>query len=896
VRLASLAMIAGAVVWTGAAPAAAGDSAGAVAGGRRGSAASLSAGAEHTCALRDTSEISCWGSDAFGQVGNGDLVGEVTDQQYQTPANTPLPSSRTGKAIAAGGRNSCVLLDDNRISCWGDDTSGQIGDGPVNNNLSEPDTVVTTPETVVSLAVNLDYSCGLFATGNVQCWGSDDDGQLGNGGADVTPGGGDVDTATNAPALEFPAARTASAVTTGSTHACAILDNAQISCWGSNGDGEVGNGSGAAVITAPSATLALPGGQSAEGVSAGRNHTCAVLSSGGVTCWGSDSNGQLGNGAPTADVTQPPSAIALPAGAVAVATSANHTCAVLTTNALYCWGDDDSGQIGTAGANADAATPVSVLSNVEAVALGDNHTCALLTNGSVTCWGSDSKGQLGNGAAGNTDAPGASISGLTVARNAGTPSAPSGMAATGGRETASLSWTAPLDTGGAAITGYRVQESVNDGTTWVTIVDNTGSTTTSIVLTSATTSATARYRVAAINSVGASPFSQPSNAVVIDPLTDIKAFTPIRLLDTRQNGETIDGLFKGEGPNSAGNVLKVQIAGRGGIAGVPANAPAAVLNLTSVRADPGGFATLYPCGDLPNASTLNFPANRNVANAAIAKLDAQGFVCIFTSVTSELIIDATGYVPVLSKVSTVEPARLFDTRASGATIDGQRQREGAIGGGTTVEVQITGRPGVPAGADTAVLNITAANPTAKGFATVYPCGTLPGSSSLNFDARVNKANAVVSKLTSSGSVCVFVEQTTEIILDVTGYSASSTLSSVNPGRLFDTRPTGQTVDGIGAGGGVVEAETFVKIPVAGRNGVPANARFAALSVVSVNGRGRGFLTVYPCTATPPLASTLNYEAGQNVPNLALTSLNAAGEVCVFASAATDVLVDVTAYQ
>jgi alpha-tubulin suppressor-like RCC1 family protein len=892
-----MALIAGAVVWTGAVPAAAGDSAGAVAGGRRGAAASLSAGAEHTCALRNDSTISCWGSDAFGQVGNGDLVGEVSDQQYQTPANTPLPASRAGRAIAAGGVNSCVLLDDNRISCWGDDTSGQIGDGPGNNNLSEPDTVVTTLETVVSLAVNVDYSCGLFATGSVRCWGSDDDGQLGNGGADVTPGGGDVDTATSAPSLEFPAARTASAVTAGRSHACAILDNAQISCWGSNGDGEVGNGSTAAVITAPSATLAFPGGLTAEGVSAGGSHTCAVLSSGGVSCWGSDSNGQLGNGAPSADVTQPPSAISLPAGAVAVATGANHSCAVLTTNALYCWGDDDSGQIGTAGANADAISPALILSaGVQAVALGDNHTCALLTDGSVACWGSDSKGQLGNGAAGNTDAPGASITGLTVAQNAGTPSAPSGMSATGGRETASLSWTAPLDTGGAAITGYRVQESVNDGATWVTVVDNTGTTATSIVLTSATTSAAARYRVAAINSVGASPYSQPSNAVVVEPLTDIKALTPIRLLDTRENGETIDDLFEKSGANPAGNVLKVQIAGRGGIAGVPANAPAAVLNLTSVRADPGGFATLYPCGDLPNASTLNFPANRNVANAAIAKLDAQGSVCIFTNVTSELIIDATGYIPVLSKVSTVEPARLFDTRASGATIDGLRQREGAIGGGSTVEVQITGRPGVPAGADTAVLNITAANPTAKGFATVFPCGALPGSSSLNFDARVNKANAVVAKLTPTGSVCVFVEQTTEIILDVTGYAASSTLKPVDPGRLFDTRPSGQTVDGVGAGGGVVAGETFVKVQVAGRGGVPAGARFAALSVVSVNGRGRGFLTVYPCTATPPLASTLNYEAGQNVPNLALTSLNATGEVCVFASASTDVLVDVTAYQ
>jgi alpha-tubulin suppressor-like RCC1 family protein len=900
-RLAALAVAASSVVWMGAAPVDAGDSAGAVAGGRRGSAASLSAGAGHTCALLNNNTISCWGDDAKGQVGNSNVPGEP--ETYQTPENTQLPVGRTAKAIATGGENSCVVLDDNRQSCWGRDDSGQIGDGPSPSNISAPTAVVATTETVVAVAVNVDYSCSLFTSGSVRCWGSDDDGQLGNGGADVGVDGADVDTASNARAVEFPSGLAASAVTTGKTHACAILDNAQISCWGSNGDGEIGNGTSGTPVTAPSAALTLPAGRTAESVSAGGNHTCAVLDNEGVTCWGSDASGQLGNGASSADVTQPPSPISLPGGAVAVATGRAHSCAVLVSNELYCWGDDSQGQIGTAGPNANSPTPVliPIAPGVEAVALGDDHTCALLTNGGVTCWGSDTKGQLGNGAAeGSISAPsGVSIPGLTVAPNAGTPSAPREMTASGGRETATLGWVAPIDAGGSgqAISGYRIQESVDNGVTWVTRVENTGSTALNFVLSPATTSEVARYRVAAINSVGVSPFSQPSDAVVVTPLTDLKAFTPIRLLDSRLTGQTVDDLFENTGPNTAQNFLRVKIGGRGGAAGVPSNAPAAVLNVTAVQPDPGGFATVYPCGDRPNASTLNFPAKRNVANAVVAKLDAQGFVCVFTNVTSGLIIDATGYVPSGSKITTVAPARLLDTRSGGETIDGLRQREGAVGGGAFVEVQITGRAGsgVPAGADTALLNLTAANPSQRGFATVYPCGTRPNSSSLNFDARVNKASAVVAKLTAAGTVCIFVERTTEVILDVTGYAAGSTLGSVDPVRLLDTRPNGATIDGQSVAAGAVAGGTFVKVQIAGRRGVPAGARLAALSVVSANAQGGGFLTVYPC-GDRPNASTLNYEAGQNVPNLALASLSASGEVCVFTSATTQILVDVTAAQ
>ena len=152
-------------------------------------------------------------------------------------------------------------------------------------------------------------------------------------------------------------------------------------------------------------------------VTAGEYHTCALLSTGNITCWGRDNAGQLGNGAGTDNINTPPAPITLPgtATATAITAGANHTCALLNDGNITCWGNDIYGQLGNGPGNDDIDTPPTTITlpdgaTATAITAGDYHTCALLNDGNITCWGNDRSGQLGNGATtGNIDTPPAPI-------------------------------------------------------------------------------------------------------------------------------------------------------------------------------------------------------------------------------------------------------------------------------------------------------------------------------------------------------------------------------------------------------------------------------------------------------------------------------------------------------
>jgi len=144
--------------------------------------------------------------------------------------------------------------------------------------------------------------------------------------------------------------------------------------------------------------------------------------------------------------------------------------------------------------------------------------------------------------------------------------------------------------------------------------------------------------------------------------SDFQAVQPTRLADTRQSVDsaTVDGLFKGLGVLTAGSVMELPVAGRGG---VPADASAVALNVTVTEAQGSGFVTVYPCGQpRPNASALNYVAGDTVANSVIVKIGAGGSVCLFTLGTVHLIADVTGYFPAGSAFQAVQPTRLLDTR------------------------------------------------------------------------------------------------------------------------------------------------------------------------------------------------------------------------------------------
>ncbi len=355
------------------------------------------------------------------------------------------------------------------------------------------------------------------------------------------------------------------------------------------------------------------------------------------------------------------------------------------------------------------------------------------------------------------------------------------------------------------------------------------------------------------------------------PVSDasmITSLTPTRLADTRPGWVAADGLFFANGPVPAGQLVQVPIAGRGG---VPADAKAAVVNVTLVNAAAAGFATVFPCGTRPNASSVNYAAGGTVANEVVARLSPVGSICVYTSATADVLVDVVGFVPASSDFVSLTPVRLADTRPT------------PVAAGQVLEVSIAGRGGVPADAKAAVVNVTLVNAAAGGFATVFPCGTRPDASSVNYAAGGTVANEVIAKLSPVGSICVYTSATADVLVDVVGFvPASSNYASLTPVRLADTRPT------------PVAAGQVLEVTIAGRGGVPADAKAAVVNVTLVNAAAGGFATVFPC-GTRPDASSVNYAAGGTVANEVIAKLSPTGSICVYTYATANVLVDVVGY-
>ncbi|MBI5088414.1 MAG: hypothetical protein HZB15_06005 [Actinobacteria bacterium] len=376
---------------------------------------------------------------------------------------------------------------------------------------------------------------------------------------------------------------------------------------------------------------------------------------------------------------------------------------------------------------------------------------------------------------------------------------------------------------------------------------------------------------------------------------DYRPLTPARLADTRAGMSTVDGRFAGIGAIAGGTTLELAVAGRGG---VPADAVAVTLNVTATESGAEGFLTVFPCGSpRPTASNLNFGPGTTTPNAVISKLGAAGTVCLFAQRTVHVVVDVNGAFPPTTSYVALNPARLMDTRPGEPTVDGLQQAAGPSAGQTVTTVQVTGRASVPATASAAVLNVTVTEATAAGYATVFPCGSQPPTASnLNYAVGTITPNLVVAKLGAGGTVCVFTQSTAHVVVDIVGFlPAMTTYAALVPARLLDTRPGSPTVDGVLAGGGVAARGTITVVQVAGRGGVPAGAATAVLNVTVTEPAEAGFVTVYPCGIAIPLASNLNFVAGQTVPNAVLSQIAPDGTVCIFNNQQTHVIADVMGY-
>jgi alpha-tubulin suppressor-like RCC1 family protein len=263
------------------------------------------------------------------------------------------------------------------------------------------------------LAAGARFSCARLDTGRVRCWGIGDYGALGYGN---TTDIGDNETPGSVGPIDLGAGRTARAIAAGFYHACAILDQGQVRCWGLGSFGELGYGNDASVgdneTPASVGPVDLGAGRSAVAITGGGYHTCAILDNGRVRCWGLAGEGQLGYGSTRiiGDNETPGSVgpVDLGAGRTAVAITGGgyHTCAILDNGKVRCWGLASDGQLGYGNTRqiGDNETPASVRPvklgrgrKAVAITAGIRHTCALLDNGKVRCWGLGSSGQLGYG-------------------------------------------------------------------------------------------------------------------------------------------------------------------------------------------------------------------------------------------------------------------------------------------------------------------------------------------------------------------------------------------------------------------------------------------------------------------------------------------------------------------
>lgn len=387
------------------------------------------------------------------------------------------------------------------------------------------------------------------------------------------------------------------------------------------------------------------------------------------------------------------------------------------------------------------------------------------------------------------------------------------------------------------------------------------------------------------------PPSNPPPATPPPGPAPLHAIAPTRLFDTRA-GQPDGAVAVPKAPVAAGGTLRAKVAGA---AGVPASGAVAVsLNVTAVGPDTAGYITVFPCGQMPVASNVNYLAGDTVPNAVIAPMSAAGEVCFYSSARTELVADVNGWFATEAGFTPVTPARLVDTReltAQGAVQVPKRRYEGS----SILRFHVTGAGGVPTGAAAVALNVTAVDAAGPGYLTVYPCGTRPTASNVNYaDARA-VPNAVIAPLSAAGEVCVYSKTAAHVIIDVNGwFAAGSGFTSVTPVRLVDTRPSQP------AGAVAVAKQTYggaleLRFQVADVAGIPTTGVEAvSLNVTVTEPTEAGFLTVHPCGQRPN-ASNVNYAAGQTIPNAVLAPVSAGGELCIYSRAAAHLVVDVNGW-
>lgn len=289
---------------------------------------------------------------------------------------------RGDESITIGDFHGCIVDKNKNAKCWGSNEYGQLGNGSTSDNSSLVSVSGLSSSNVKSLAAGYAHTCAVTISGGVKCWGRNSSGQLGNN--TTTNSSTPVDVTGLTSGVKY--------VVAGSAHSCALLTTGAVKCWGYNTNGSLGNSSTENSSTPVDVT----------GLSSGVNyifsnrgeHTCALLSSGGLKCWGLNEFGQIGNNT-TTNSSSPADVIGLSSGVEYAYTSGYSTCAKLSSGSFKCWGYNKNGQVGDGSTvNRLSPTSVSITSNIKEISVGEWNSCAFKNDNTTVCWGYNIYNQL----------------------------------------------------------------------------------------------------------------------------------------------------------------------------------------------------------------------------------------------------------------------------------------------------------------------------------------------------------------------------------------------------------------------------------------------------------------------------------------------------------------------
>lgn len=359
-----------------------------------------SGGLAHTCVITEAGTILCWGSSELGQL--GDTVG--------APAGVPCAVCTHGTftQLDAGDNHTCARTTQGAVMCWGANSRGQLGSPTTTECATARGRYacsvlpLTAPvEDAALVAAGAEHSCALLADSTVACWGGAYRGQLG------------VTTLARGQTIAHVARRFRfTTIAAGAYHSCGIKPDGGIQCWGWNARGQLG--AMTRQLCGPTVQSRTPCGAEPvpvasdfrfRAVATGAEHTCAVTIDGQAYCWGANDQGQLGRGSQDSGLV--PVAVAGGQRYTALAAGARFTCALDADGGVWCWGSNAQGQLGNGSDSSTSLIPVRPSLGIRALSIGAgaNHACAVVEGNRAFCWGAGSAGQIGNGRTANSRVP-----------------------------------------------------------------------------------------------------------------------------------------------------------------------------------------------------------------------------------------------------------------------------------------------------------------------------------------------------------------------------------------------------------------------------------------------------------------------------------------------------------